>query len=87
MRLGKVIAADCPECGRVRRVDEDGCCAQCGSDCSWIFEGVRMSPLWLPITRAQWYRIVLDRAKEYGRVTPALAQVCKTLHCGRGLRP
>lgn len=85
MKLGNPIALDCPECGRIRWIDEDGCCAQCGLDCSWLYPGVRLSPEGQPITRVQWYRIVADRAAEYGHgyVTPALAQVCKTLIVGQ----
>lgn len=78
--LGKLIALDCPECGRIRWTDVDGCCAMCGSVCSWVYEGARLSPNGEIIRRAHWYRIVAERAKEYGSgcVTPALAQVCRT---------
>ena len=85
MKILIPITLDCPECGRICWTDEDGCCAQCGSDCSWNYPGRRLSPEGQQITRAQWWRIVYERAKEYGTVTPALAQVCKTLTVGSGL--
>ena len=81
---GKVLHLDCPECGRMDRCDEDGCCTQCGSDLCWVYGHRReytdergYRPL---LRRVDWYRIVAERAKEYGPgcVTPALAQACKT---------
>jgi hypothetical protein len=79
------VALDCPECGRIRWSDEDGCCSMCGSACSWVYAGFRLSPEGQQITRAQWWRIVFERAKEYETVTPALAQVCKTMTVGDAL--
>lgn len=26
------VSPQCPECGPVKKVDEDGCCASCGAD-------------------------------------------------------
>jgi len=38
------------------------------------------------IPRTTEDRIVVTRAREYGTVTPALAQVCKTLSVGAAIR-
>lgn len=42
-RLRVVGAMDgvwrCPDCGPGIAVDEDGCCATCGRDCTWEMPG------------------------------------------------
>lgn len=87
-REPKIIALDCPECGRVNKHDGDGCCACCGRDLCLVFENCRV--YWGEegrggghFSRAHWYRVVASVAAEYGTVTPALAQVCKTKRTGQ----
>jgi len=62
--------ADCPEHGRIRRVDEDGCCLGCGADSmhyglDWVLCGGESGPKARPMEEA-WARSVMLQCKSAG---------------------
>jgi len=86
-KRGRLVRVDCPVCGWFSGTDEDGCCPRCGRDVSWVYDHCRIY-LCNRISRAHWYLVVAEAAREYGKAyaTPALREICKTKRLTRRLR-
>jgi hypothetical protein len=69
----EIIRADCPMCGAVYWWYEDYLCDSCGRGLCLVYRD-RREYMGDRISRATWYRIVMDIARAYWLPTPAIAR-------------